>query len=87
MADVIPGMTFGAWTVLRAEGRGAWVICQCQTTRLVALEALQTGESQNCGCMNSRSTRPAPRHVTFANEIAGAELRSSQRRHQGGGIK
>jgi hypothetical protein len=85
MTDIIPGMTFGAWTLIGAEGRRAWARCQCGTVRQMALEALQDGSSLSCGCINTPSTRSGLRHVTFANEIAGAEARGGKRRHQGGG--
>ena len=80
MTDIIPGMTFGAWTVIGAEGRRAWVLCQCETVRQIALAALENGSSLSCGCVNTPSTRSGLRHVTFANEIAGAEARGGKRR-------
>jgi hypothetical protein len=78
---------YGAWTVLNADpgGRRVWVACRCGTVRQVALEALQSGDSQSCGCANLASTRPAPRHVSFADEISLAKSRGGRRRHRGGG--
>jgi hypothetical protein len=52
--DIVPGAMFGSWTVLRVEGRAAWVMCRCTTVRQVALEALQGGESQSCGSPRAR---------------------------------
>jgi hypothetical protein len=86
MTDIIPGTTFGAWTVLRTEGRAAWVLCRCNNTRLVALAALESGESQSCDCVNTSSTRQPLRRSSFANEIAGAEARGGRKRHFGGGV-
>ena len=64
MTDIIPGMTFGAWTLIGAEGRRAWARCQCGTVRQMALEALQDGSSLSCGCINTPSTRSGPRAMS-----------------------
>jgi hypothetical protein len=63
-------ITFGAWTVRSVDesGRRAWAICRCGVVRQLALEALQSGESQSCGCINSRSTRAAQRPCAEAGD-------------------
>ena len=85
--DVVAGTTFGAWTVIGVEGRAAWVKCRCQTIRLVALEALQTGESQSCGCMSLPGAGRPLRSSSFASGIADAEIAGGRKRQYGSGIK
>jgi hypothetical protein len=81
------GTAFGAWTVIGIEGRAAWARCQCGTVRRVSLEALQSGESQSCGCLNLRSTRQPLRRSNFARDLTNDETRGVRKRQFGGGIK
>ena len=85
MMEATKGTVFGAWVIIGAEGRRAWVRCRCGTMRQMALEALQSGESQSCGCLNLRSTRQPLRSSSFADEVATVEARSGRKRQYGSG--
>ena len=81
------GTTFGAWTVIGAEGRRVWARCCCGTIRQMALEVLQTGQSLSCGCINTASTRTPLRRSSFATDVASLEAYGGRKRQYGGGIK
>jgi hypothetical protein len=77
--DVVAGTTFGAWTVIGVEGRAAWVKCRCQTIRLVALEALQTGASQSCGCIEPAGREAASTVIVVRQRHRGRRDRRWQK--------
>jgi len=61
----IAGCTFGAWTTIKADstGRRVTVVCACPTVRLVALDALEAGESVGCGCVATPKLQVAKERV------------------------
>jgi len=83
-ARIEPGAAFGSWTVLRADatGKRISVICSCGEARVVAADALLSGESRGCGCTatpRSSARRPDSR----ASAIAAAEQFVAAGRHRG----
>ncbi len=56
---------FGAWTVVGFAdrmGRHALCRCTCGAIRTIARDALESGESQGCGCTKTPS-RHAPKRA------------------------
>jgi hypothetical protein len=85
MKETADATVFGAWEILKVEGRVALAKCRCGVVRQMALEALQSGASDNCGCMNSRTTRMPQRPSSFAGEVASLEARGGRKRQHGSG--
>ncbi len=84
----VEGSRFGAWTAIRADPTGKRItcICSCGAARQIGLEALESGQSQGCGCNATPRTwtivaEPRP---SFASGVAGAELSGARHRHKGG---
>jgi hypothetical protein len=88
MVEATEKTMFGAWTLQQVDetGRRAWVSCRCGTVRQISLEALQSGASQSCGCLNLPETRQPLRRSSFADEISATEARGGKKRHFGGGV-
>jgi hypothetical protein len=89
-ANGLAGRRFGAWTAVRTDQSGKRVtcICSCGVARLVAHDALLTGESRGCGCSETPIPKAAPTSrpsSKFATGIAGAERFSGFGRHKGKG--
>jgi hypothetical protein len=89
-AGGMAGRRYGAWITIRADATGRRILCACAcgTVREVGLEALQSGQSQGCGCSRT-FTAPKPpaanRAPGFAADLAALEGQASSKWHHGGG--
>ena len=82
--DILPGTTFGSWTVVargepvrRADGQNAgaaWAVrCVCGVTRTVPAGTLRAGRSTGCGC--EQYARNSARLTANAKALAVARTR------------
>jgi hypothetical protein len=68
-------MQFGAWTVVKADGKRAVCRCRCGTVRAIAVDALTSGTSTSCGCAPLARDHAAARRAEAAQRQLRRDLR------------
>lgn len=67
-AHDLSGLKFGRFTVtdkheIRGRRRSYWLcICECGTTKWVMAQALKSGGTKSCGCLNDESRKASATH-------------------------
>ena len=51
MGQEVIGTVYGHWRIVQVRGRAVTAICKCGTTKVLSLDAIESGDAPpSCGC-------------------------------------